>query len=144
MSTIAASQSLTPVASKSTLGLPVLLLRVEGLITLAAAVAAYRALGGTWGVFALCFLLPDLSMLGYLVGPRVGASAYNAGHSLLLPALVAGFGLWAGSVPAGLAALIWVAHIGFDRAAGYGLKETSSFFETHLGRVGKGQAAIQR
>jgi Domain of unknown function (DUF4260) len=142
MTTLAASQSLNTVAEKSTLGLPVLLLRVEGLITLAAAIAAYRALGGTWGVFALCFLLPDLSMLGYLVNPKVGAYAYNAGHSLVLPALLAGAALGLGSVAVGLAALIWVAHIGFDRALGYGLKETSSFFETHLGRVGR--AATQR
>jgi Domain of unknown function (DUF4260) len=143
MTTLAASPALTTAAAaKTTLGLPVLLLRVEGLITLAAAVAAYRALGGTWGVFALCFLVPDLSMLGYLVSPKVGAYAYNAGHSLLLPALLAGGALALGSVAAGLAALIWVAHIGFDRALGYGLKETSSFFDTHLGRVGR--AATQR
>lgn len=38
-------------------------------------------------------------------------------------------------------ALIWVAHIGFDRAAGYGIKYSSSFFDTHLGRVGRGRAA---
>jgi hypothetical protein len=35
-------------------------------------------------------------------------------------------------------ALIWAAHIGMDRALGYGLKETSGFTRTHLGRVGKG------
>jgi hypothetical protein len=31
--------------------------------------------------------------------------------------------------------LIWLLHIGFDRAIGYGLKYPSSFKETHLGRV---------
>jgi hypothetical protein len=32
-------------------------------------------------------------------------------------------------------ALIWIAHIGFDRLLGYGLKYISDFKHTHLQRV---------
>ena len=112
------------------------MLRLEGLAMLVAAIAGYRALGGTWGFFAATCLLPDLSLLGYLAGPTIGAIAYNTGHSLLGPLLLAGAGLLAGSPMALSCTLIWVAHIGFDRALGYGLKYTSAFGDTHLGRVG--------
>lgn len=121
-------------------GTPKWLLRGEGFVMLLAAVVGYRTLGGGWGLFAACFLLPDLSLLGYLAGARVGAVVYNAGHSLFGPAVLAAIALLASSTGFGLAALIWVAHIGFDRLAGYGLKYGSSFFDTHLGRVGREQA----
>jgi hypothetical protein len=118
-------------------GTPKLLLRLEGLAMLAAAVAGFRALGGSWGFFAALFLVPDLSLLGYLAGPKVGALVYNAGHSLIGPLLLAGAGLVAGGSMVWLLALIWVAHIGFDRALGYGLKYPAAFGATHLGKVGR-------
>ncbi|MDM0067398.1 DUF4260 domain-containing protein [Variovorax sp. J31P207] len=113
-----------------------LLLRLEGLVVLAASLAGYSQLGAGWGSFALMFLLPDLSWLGYLAGPRQGAAAYNAAHSYLGPvALLALGGL--GGQPVALAlGLVWCAHIGFDRMLGYGLKYASGFGDTHLGRLG--------
>lgn len=119
---------------------PRTLLKVEGLVMLLGGLIAWHQLGGTWGWFAALFLVPDLSMLGYLVGPRIGAASYNAGHSLIGPAVLAlmAFGLPAQAASLFLAAALWVAHIGFDRMLGYGLKYDSSFFDTHLGRVGKG------
>ena len=33
-------------------------------------------------------------------------------------------------------ALVWFAHIGMDRALGYGLKYDTDFKDTHLGRIG--------
>ena len=118
-------------------GTPKLLLRLEGLAMFIAAVAGYGALGGGWGFFAALFLVPDLSMLGYLVGAEVGAVVYNAGHSLLAPLLLAAVALISGASMLWLLTLIWVAHIGFDRAAGYGLKYAAAFGATHLGRVGR-------
>ena len=66
--------------------------------------------------------------------------AYNALHTTLGPAILAGLGLFLDhSMLLGIAA-IWAAHIGFDRMLGYGLKYTSGFNDTHLGRIGR-QAA---
>ena len=118
-------------------GVPRVLLRLEGLAALTAAVVAYRLLGGSWGWFALLFLVPDLSMLGYLAGARLGSIFYNAAHSYLGAALLAAAAYMSGSVPAGQLALIWCAHVGFDRALGYGLKYASAFSDTHLGRIGR-------
>jgi hypothetical protein len=118
-------------------GAPLLLLRLEGAGVLVVAIAIYAHLGLNWWLFALLFFTPDLSMLGYLAGPRIGAIAYNAIHTYIAPALLGAFGVLAGSqLMLGLA-VIWVGHIGFDRVFGYGLKYASSFGDTHLGRIGR-------
>jgi hypothetical protein len=114
---------------------PRALLHLEGMAVFIAAVAAYRHLGGSGTLFAALILVPDLSMLGYLHGTRVGAATYNAGHSYVAPAILAGIGAMLGSHIALVIASIWVAHIGADRVLGYGLKYGSAFRETHLGRV---------
>ncbi len=113
-------------------------LRLEGAAAFAAAVALYGYAGFSWPLFALLFLAPDLAMLAYLIGPRAGAFVYNLAHTyaLALPLALAGFYL--GSAVAAALGLIWIAHIGFDRMLGYGLKYASGFGDTHLGRIGRG------
>ena len=112
-------------------------LRLEGLCVLAASVFAYSRFGQGWGLFFACFLLPDLAFLGYAGGRRTGAILYNATHSYIgaVACLAAAI-----AFPAHLpfaAGLIWCAHIGFDRALGYGLKYEAGFGYTHLGLIGR-------
>ena len=96
--------------------------RLEGLALLVVAVLAYRQVEQGWLLFALLFLAPDLSFFGYLAGPRIGGLIYNLAHSLIGPLLLAGVGVvLANPLVTGIA-LIWLAHIGFDRTLGYGLK----------------------
>ena len=107
-----------------------------------------------WGIFLLCIflfsrlffawwwfpallLLPDLGMIGYLVSPKIGAITYNFLHHRFLAAAVATWGIWSGNDNWKLAAIILFAHVSFDRAMGYGLKYSDSFFNTHLGIIGK-------
>jgi hypothetical protein len=116
-------------------GQPRAWLRAEGVLALAVAVALYASLGGSWILFAVLFLAPDTSFGGYLAGPRAGAAIYNAAHSHAGP-LAATLILLLLDQPVTLP-LIWFAHIGFDRALGYGLKYPSAFQDTHLGRIGK-------
>jgi hypothetical protein len=113
------------------------LLRLEGLTLFAGMTLLYALWGGSWWIYFVLFLAPDLSFLGYLAGPRIGAIAYNAMHSYMAPMalMTAGFGF---APPLVLSiAMIWLAHIGFDRALGYGLKYSAGFGFTHLGRIGK-------
>ena len=117
-------------------------LRLEGLATLLGATLLYRMFHLPWGWYFLLFLAPDLTLLGYLAGPRRGALLYNLGHTYALAAVVLGAGLVAeiaGQPRLALlgVGLIWCAHIGFDRALGYGLKSPEGFGLTHLGRVGR-------
>jgi hypothetical protein len=124
-------------APGATQGVPRVLLRLEGAVTLTLALSAYAHLGGRWGWFAALFLIPDLSLLGYLANARVGSVAYNAAHSYVGPALLALVALKVGAPSWLLGVAIWVAHVGFDRAMGYGLKYATAFGDTHLGRVGR-------
>jgi hypothetical protein len=111
------------------------LLRAEGLVVFAAAIALYFDAGYGWVLLVVLALAPDLSMLGYLAGPRAGAIAYDAVHAYALPIALAVVGVLAGFDLAVQLALIWVAHIGADRLIGYGLKYPSGFKDTHLQRV---------
>jgi Domain of unknown function (DUF4260) len=111
--------------------------RLEGLVLFIAGVYAWIALGGAWWLFALLLLTPDVSMLGYLLNTRVGAATYNLIHSYLLPALSLAFGLWLNIPFLTFAGILVLAHIGWDRMLGYGLKLPSSFQDTHLGKIGR-------
>jgi len=114
---------------------PATLLRVEGVALLALSVLVYWVNGGSWLLFGALLLAPDLSMLGYLAGPKVGAAIYNAFHTYAMPAVVGALGMVFASPVAMAVALIWFAHIGVDRTVGYGLKYSTSFKDTHLQRV---------
>jgi hypothetical protein len=121
---------------------PVHWLRLEGAAALAVSLALYAAHGGGWVLAAVLFLAPDLSMIGYAGGRRVGALAYNVFHTYALPLPLAA-AAWILGQPLLLSiALIWSAHIGFDRLLGYGLKADTGFRDTHLGQIGGGAAAV--
>jgi hypothetical protein len=130
-------------------------LRLEGAAVLAVATLAYAQSGGGWLLYLLLFFVPDVSFAAYALGPRLGAVGYNVLHSSALPllALAVGCAMRAGNVHVDVAvrvpfvgwhdvshlvvvgSLVWLAHIGFDRMLGYGLKYPSDFKDTHLGRL---------
>lgn len=116
------------------------LLRAEGAFVLLVAVIAYAKFGLGWSVFAWFFLAPDLAFLGYLAGPRVGAVTYNATHSYVGAVSVLVTGAVSGYPEFVAAGLIWCAHIGMDRALGYGLKYSVGFGFTHLGLIGRAKS----
>ena len=116
-----------------------LTVRLEWLMVAVVAIVSYKMTGASWWLFALLILAPDLSMLGYLAGPRVGAMAYNALHILIVPLILALAGYILGNSTEMAIALVWIAHIAIDRALGYGLKLSTGFQDTHLGRIGRGR-----
>jgi len=123
-------------ATNAVTGTPRLILRLEGAALFIAALYVYRLTGVSWWLFAVLILVPDLSFAGYLAGPRIGAAVYNAMHSTIGPIVVGVYGLAFGPTVVFAIAVIWAAHIGFDRVLGYGLKYPSAFQDTHLGRIG--------
>lgn len=114
---------------------PRLLLRVEGVVLAGAALVVYFHLD--YGVLALIGLLVavDLSLVGFLAGPKVGTLTYNLAHTTALPLLLGAVGVLADGSTAVQIALAWLAHIGVDRALGFGLKYPGAFSDTHLQRV---------
>ena len=114
---------------------PALLLRLEGAALFFCGIFFYHSLGAGWILFVTLCLWPDISMLGYLVNPKLGSRLYNLVHTEVLPAALAAlsFALHRTSLLA--FALIWLCHIGFDRLIGAGLKYPTFFKDTHLQRV---------
>ncbi len=109
------------------------ILRIEGLAVCAVSAVLYARTGASWWLFAALWLVPDLSMLGYLASPCRGARIYNAFHTYTLP-IILGLLAWLLHARALVPfALIWVNHIGLDRLMGYGLKFSDGFSWTHLG-----------
>ncbi len=113
------------------------ILRIEAAAIFAAGVTAYLALGGPLILLLPALLAPDLSAIGYLAGPRVGAITYNAVHNFALAMLLLAAGWVTQASWLALAGAIVAAHVGMDRALGYGLKLASGFGDTHLGRIGR-------
>ncbi len=114
---------------------PNLLLRLEGLTIFIAAIAAYAHQGGSIWWFLVLLLAPDLSAVGYLINVRVGSMTYNAAHLYTIPVVLAGAALALNMPTMLLIALIWFAHIGMDRVAGYGFKYATDFKDTHMQHV---------
>ena len=113
------------------------MLRLEGLALFLGMTLLYWVWDGSWWIYAALFLAPDLSFAAYFFGSRFGAMVYNAAHTYMVPMALMTVG-FATAEPLVLSiAMIWLAHIGFDRALGYGLKYSTGFTFTHLGRIGK-------
>jgi len=115
--------------------LPRRLLHLEGLAVAASALVLYFDTGFGWLLLVALVLTPDLSMLGYLGGPRVGAATYDAAHTYVGPIALGVVGVLGGYEIAVQIALIWLTHIGLDRLLGYGLKYPTGFKDTHLQRI---------
>lgn len=122
-----------------------LLQKLESLAILIALLSAYYLFGFSWIWFALLLLVPDVSMIGYLKDPKLGATIYNIGHSYTIPTLLFIL-VW---LPYShvlenmrittdtilMIAIIWASHIAMDRALGFGLKLPTGFKDTHLGTL---------
>lgn len=117
------------------------LLRLEGLAVAAVSAILYARTGASWWLFAALWLVPDISMLGYRISPCWGARCYNAVHTYVVPLILAASALLLHADRVAPFALIWINHVAVDRLLGYGLKYSNGFGWTHLGRLGKQQAA---
>ena len=117
--------------------------RIEGLVVFAAALAVYINANDSfaWWLAVIIFFSPDLSFLGYLVSKSAGAHLYNLTHIYGLGAAIAAAGFMTRCEAAAMLGLLLIAHCGFDRALGYGLKHRNGFHKTHLGTIGKARDA---
>lgn len=124
-------------ATGTVVGLPRTLLRLEGIGLFVVSIVLFFSQEQPWWLIPLVLFLPDLLMVGYVRGSRVGAPIYNLGHTITLPLLLTAACLWQRWSLGAALGLLWLAHIGMDRALGYGLKYPDSFRHTHLGFIGR-------
>lgn len=113
--------------------------RLEGAAVLLAGLAWLVHAGAPLPVWALValFFAPDLAFAAYGAGPKIGAFAYNLVHAYGTGALLLAAGAVAGMPVLAAVGLLWAMHAGFDRMLGYGLKASTGFADTHLGRIGR-------
>jgi hypothetical protein len=112
---------------------PVIFQRIEGAAVFAAATVIYFHAHLSWLLYILLLFSFDVFMVGYAFNLRIGATIYNLGHSMIFPSLLAiVYLLHSSNFVLGFACLGF-AHIGIDRAFGYGLKFSTGFKHTHLG-----------
>ena len=129
------TQNLTSAKSLPALSIPRILLHLEGIAMLVAALVLYANQQFSWWAFILFLFTPDLPMLLYLVNPRFGSIAYNLVHTIIFPLTLAIFSGFNSNDLGLQIALIWLAHIGMDRAFGYGFKYPDDFKQTHFSRI---------
>ncbi|MCH8905007.1 MAG: DUF4260 domain-containing protein [Bacteroidetes bacterium] len=95
-----------------------------------------------WWWYLIFILAPDISMLGYAIGTRVGAFFYNLFHHKGTAFLIFLLGYYLNeqylinNQYLMFAGIIILAHSSMDRIFGYGLKYDDDFKHTHLGMIG--------
>jgi hypothetical protein len=112
------------------------LLRLEELLLFGLALFLFSALDYGWGWYALLFLAPDLSALGYLINPRVGSWTYNFVHHKGVSAALYVLGSVTANPALMFAGTLLLGHSSLDRVLGFGLKYPDAFQHTHLGMIG--------
>lgn len=128
--------AIEPVRAEAWRGVDIVL-RVEAVALFVAGVLLYLQLNGHPLWLLPLLLAPDVSMVGYFRGPRLGAATYNLLHNLAIGLALLAVGWFAAIAPLALVGAILIAHVGMDRALGYGLKLPTDFRDTHLGRIGR-------
>ncbi|MGY5355922.1 DUF4260 domain-containing protein [Wenyingzhuangia sp. IMCC45467] len=113
------------------------LLKLEELGQFLLSIVLFNQLPFSWWIFPACLLLPDFSMLGYVVNNKIGAWSYNIFHHKLLGIFLYCLGLFTHHETIMLAGIILFGHAAMDRIFGYGLKYNDDFKHTHLGKIGK-------
>jgi hypothetical protein len=113
------------------------LLKIEEAFMFGLSIFLFSRLDYSWWWFPVLILTPDLSMIGYLGGPQLGAATYNFIHNKALGIGFFVLGIILTSQPLMLAGLILFGHSSMDRVLGYGLKYPDSFEHTHLGMIGR-------
>jgi Domain of unknown function (DUF4260) len=111
------------------------ILKLEEFAEFCLATYLFYQMGFSWWLFPAVILLPDLSMVGYLISPRWGAFSYNLIHHKAMAILIyfIGYSLKDSTLQA--TGLVLFAHSSMDRIFGYGLKFSDDFKNTHLGRL---------
>ena len=113
------------------------LLKLEELFMFGFSIFLFSKLDFAWWWYPLFLFVPDFSMIGYLISPKVGAMTYNFIHHKALGISIFVVGVILTSASLQFAGLILFGHSSMDRVLGYGLKHSDSFQNTHLGVIGK-------
>lgn len=113
------------------------ILKLEELFMFTISIFAFTKLNFAWWWYPVLLFTPDLSMIGYLINPQIGAWTYNFVHFKGLGLGVYVLGIVLANPALQFAGIILFGHSSMDRILGYGLKHSDSFQYTHLGTIGR-------
>jgi hypothetical protein len=97
----------------------------------------FNQLDYAWWWFLVLILAPNLSMIGYVFGNKLGAFFYNLFHHRAIAVMIYLAGIYSSNNLIQLMGIILFSHSSMDRMMGYGLKYETGFKFTHLGEIGK-------
>lgn len=109
------------------------ILKVEEIALFGLSIYLFHQTDFTWWWYPTLILIPDISMIGYLAGSKIGAYSYNLFHHKAFAIMVLTIGWFSGNEWIALSGIILFGHSSLDRVFGYGLKYIDSFQHTHLG-----------
>lgn len=113
------------------------IIKIESVLEFIAAYILFKFLNLPEWYFWAFLLAPDISMIGYLGGNKLGAITYNLFHHKGVAILIALLGWYLQSDITIFIGILLYAHASMDRIFGYGLKYFTGFSDTHLGKIGK-------
>lgn len=113
-----------------------ILLKTEELLMFVLGIYLFSLLDFQWWWFLVLILAPDIGMVGYLFGPKIGAASYNIFHHKGVAVLIYLVGSYLSLPLWQLVGAILFSHSAMDRILGYGLKYDRGFKYTHLGEIG--------
>ena len=112
------------------------LIKIEEAAMFGLSIFLFNLTDFAWWWYPLLILTPDIGMIGYLAGSKVGALTYNLFHHKAVALLVLCIGWYVGNAWVELAGIILFGHSSMDRILDYGLKHEDDFKHTHLGWIG--------
>jgi hypothetical protein len=113
------------------------ILKLEELAMFALSAWALYFINAEWWYYLLLLLGPDISMIGYIGGNKMGAFMYNLFHHKGVAVVIFVIGLLLPDRIIEMTGIILFGHSSMDRMFGYGLKLNEGFKFTHLGLIGK-------
>ena len=120
------------------------LIQVEEFAMLGLSIYGLYLLDVSWWFYLILLIGPDISMLGYLAGEKIGPISYNLFHHKGVAILVFIGGLIFNSWILQALGIILFGHSSMDRIFGYGLKHFTAFTDTHLGKIGSQKKKIAK
>lgn len=111
-------------------------LKLEEAMMFVLGIYLFGTLDYAWWWFLVLILTPDIGMVGYLFGNKIGALSYNLFHHKGIAILVYLAGAYFSIPLCQLIGIILFSHASLDRMLGYGLKYEKGFKFTHLGEIG--------
>lgn len=113
------------------------IIKLEEILMFVLGIYLFSLLNFEWWWFLVLILAPDIGMVGYAFGNKIGALAYNLFHHKGLAIAIYLLGSYFTEPWLQLTGIILFSHAAMDRIFGYGLKYDKGFKFTHLGEIGK-------